>query len=114
MDVADEGEEVGIFVAKNGFIPVLEKVAGAAVATIKVLGIPGEELSHDGGDAVLATLKEDVNVIVHENLGKDRAPGFGNVLAEPFEEFALVLVVIKYLGLVDPSHHDMVQGAGNV
>lgn len=40
MDVADQGEEIVVFVAKDGFIPVLKKVPRSPVLTIGVLCVP--------------------------------------------------------------------------
>ena len=34
--------------------------------------------------------------------------------AKPFEEAGLILVVSENIRFVDPSHHDMVQSAGDV
>jgi hypothetical protein len=57
MYVADEGNQVIIFVAQDGFIAVIEQVAGAVMAAVVALGVPGELFSHDCGDAVLAALE---------------------------------------------------------
>ena len=84
------------------------------MTAIIVLSVPGEELSHDGRDAVLAAPEEDMDVIVHEDPGKDGTAAFGDVLSEPFEESRLVLVVLEDGGFIDPTHHDMVQGAGDI
>jgi len=38
---------------------------------IKLLSIPGEKFSHDGGDTLLAAFKEEMDVTVHKYLGVD-------------------------------------------
>ncbi len=76
--------------------------------------LPGEEFSHDGGDAGFAAPEQDVDVIVHKCPGVDCAFPLQNGLAESFEEPGFVFVVSEDVCLVDPPHHDMVQGAGDV
>ena len=56
-DVPDKGQEVVVFVTKDGFISVFKEVAGALVSAVVVLGIPRKQLSHDGGYAMFAALK---------------------------------------------------------
>jgi len=63
MDVAYQGQKIVVLIAEDGFVAVLEKVAGAAVAAIEMQGVPGEEFSHDGGDAGFAALEQDVDVL---------------------------------------------------
>ena len=47
MNIADQGQEVIVFVAEDGFIAVFKEVAGAFVAAVVILSVPGEKLSHD-------------------------------------------------------------------
>ena len=114
MDIADEGKEVVVFIAEDGLVAVFEKMPGATVPAIEVLRVPGEELSHDGRNAVFAAFKEDVDMVVHKRPCVDRAFPFFDVLAEPFEKTGLIFVVSEYFRFVDPSHHDVMQGAGDV
>ena len=112
--VADQSEEIVIFVAEYGFIAVLEQMSGALMTAVVVLGVPGELLAHDGGDAVLAALKKNMNVIIHQDPGVDGAFPLKHVLPEAFKEPRLVLIVVKYLGLINSPNHDMVQGTRNI
>lgn len=57
MNVADEGQKVGIFVAKDRLIPIFEQMTGSMVPAIVVLGILRKEPSHDRRDACLAAPK---------------------------------------------------------
>ncbi len=84
------------------------------MAAIVVLGIPREQLSHDGRDAMFAALEKQMNVVIHEDPGVNGTLSFGYVLSEPFEEARLVLSVIEYVSLVDSPDHDVMQGSGDV
>ncbi len=84
------------------------------MTSVEILGIPRKELAHDAGDALLAALEENVDVIVHEDPGIDRAFPVHDVLAETLDEPGFVLIVFKYVRFIYAPHHDMVQGAGDV
>ncbi|HLF85582.1 MAG TPA: hypothetical protein VI584_00710 [Nitrospiria bacterium] len=64
MDVADKGKKIVFLVTKDRFVAVLEKVAGALVAAVVVLGIPGEELPHDSRDALFAAFENDIKLLL--------------------------------------------------
>lgn len=114
MDVPDQGQKIVVLIAEDGFVAVLEEMAGAAIAAIKIQGVPGEEFSHDCGDARFSALKKEVNVIAHKCPGVDFAFTLRDCLAESFEEPGLVFVVSEDVRLVDPPDHDVVKGAGDV
>jgi hypothetical protein len=84
------------------------------MATVKILSVPGEQLSHDGGDPVLAAPKEEMDVTVQERPGVDGAFSFDGILAEPLKEQGPVPVIPEDVGFIDPPNHDVVQGAGHV
>lgn len=47
MDVTDQFQQIGIFIADEGFVPALVEVTRAVVAEIEVKRIPGEQSSHE-------------------------------------------------------------------
>ena len=89
-------------------------MAGAVVPPVVILGIPGQELAHDAGNALSAALKEDVRMVVHQDPCIDRAFPVNDVLTKTFEEQLFVLSVLKYVRFIYTPHHDMVQGAGDI
>ena len=114
MYVAYKGKKIIIFVAQYGFVPIFEEVPGAVMSPIEVEGIPGEELSHDGRNAVLATLKKNMHMIAHKDPSIDTALPFSHRLTEALKKLSSVLVVLEDCGFVDTAHHNMVQGTGDV
>jgi hypothetical protein len=50
------------------------------VTAVVVLGVPGQKLPHDGGDALCAASKKEVDVVAHKDPGVGKAMAFGNVL----------------------------------
>jgi len=57
MNVADEGQKIGIFLAEDRLISIFEEMTRSMVPAIVVLGIPRKEPSHDRRDACLAAPK---------------------------------------------------------
>ena len=69
---------------------------------------------HNGGYALRAASKKEVDVVVHVDPGVDKAVAFADVLAEAIEESGLVLVVFEDGISVDPSEYNVMQGTGDV
>lgn len=109
--VADQSKEIVVFVAEYGLVAVLEQVSAAFMAAVVVLGVPGEELSHNGRDAVPAAFKKNMNVVIHDDPGINRTFPLCYILSKSFQKARLVLIVVEYVGFVDSPHHDMVQGS---
>jgi hypothetical protein len=95
MDIADEGKEIVVFFAEYGFVPVFEEVSFSAVSTVKVLRIPGKELSHNSRDAVLSASEQKVDMVVHEHPGIDGAFGGLNVLSETLKELCFIFRIAE-------------------
>jgi len=89
-------------------------MAGATVTAVVILSVPGQKLPHNGGYALLAASKKEVDTVVHEDPGVYKAVAFADVLAETIEESDLVLVVFEDGISVDPADHDVMQGTGDI
>lgn len=107
MDIADKGKQVVVFITKNRFVTIFEKMAGATMSPIEVLRVPGKQLSHDRRNAVFAAFEEDVDVVVHKHPCEDRASSIFDVLAQALEKPALVFVVSEYFRFVNSPDHDV-------
>lgn len=53
VDVADQFEEIRLFLADNGLVAILEKVAGPLVAKVEDHGIAGQKPAHESGKPCL-------------------------------------------------------------
>jgi hypothetical protein len=81
MDVSNQGQEVRLLVAQDGFITVFEQMPRPAVSPVKVLSIPRQKPSHDGRDAMLAAFEKDMNVGFHQHPGIDGTLPLRNLFA---------------------------------
>jgi len=94
MDIAHQIQEIGIFLAKDGFVAVLKKMPVASVAAVETAGVTRQQSAHDTGDRDTPGAEQQVKVVGHQGpriagrLGfrQDRAQALYKVL--PIEIFA--------------------------
>ena len=92
------------------------------MATVEGAGIPGEELSHGGGEgrAVRATAlgrrraDQEVQVVGEQRPGEDGEPGPADDLRQAGDEVGVIPVISKEQAALDAPHHHVVQGAGGI
>ena len=70
MDVAEQLEEIRIFFADDGFVPVLKKMAGSLVAKIEDYGVAGQQAAHKAGEFETFATQQEVEMIVEHGPGK--------------------------------------------
>jgi hypothetical protein len=63
MDVADKFEKIGIFLANNGFVPILEKMTATLVPMVEIHGIACQKASHKDGKLRPVAAQKGVDVI---------------------------------------------------
>ncbi len=114
MDVSYKGQKVVVFIAEDGFVAILKKMAAPIVAVIVILRIPSEQPPHDSRDVVVATLEKNMNMVPHQDPRVDPTFAFDDESAESLQESHPILVVFEDRRLIDPPYHDMVQRAWNV
>jgi len=54
MNISDQFQQIGIFLAQDRFISVLKKVTAAAVSLVEIPGVSGQQSPHNGGYGNLA------------------------------------------------------------
>lgn len=114
MDIADKSQKIIVFVAENRLVPVFKEMAGAAVFAVKVVGVPGKEFAHYGGYALFAALEQNMHMIVHKDPSVNSAFAIAYGQAKPFEKSDFIFVVPEDICFIDPAHHDVVRGAGDI
>jgi hypothetical protein len=112
VDVANQLRKVGIFVADDGFVTVLEEVAGAVVAEVEGDGVAGEEPAHELGEGGHpGAVKE---VVRHERPREALHRCLLEKELKPSEEIPAVLVVGEYFAALCAANDDVLEQAGNV
>ena len=69
MDITDQRKKIGVFLAEDRFIPILEEVAMSPVAAVVGDGVTGEKSSHHRGDRDRACPKQEMKVIRKQSPG---------------------------------------------
>jgi hypothetical protein len=66
VDVFEEGQEVSVAVATNGFVPALEEVPCSLVPTVIVHGVALIETLENFGEWDVLCFDQEMNVVGHE------------------------------------------------
>ena len=69
MNIADQLQQIEVFLTEDRFIPILEEVTVSPVAAVVGDGVSGEKSSHHRGDRDRARPKQEVNVIRKQDPG---------------------------------------------
>ena len=77
MNITDQLKEIGVFLAEDRFIPILEEVAMSPMAAVVGDGVAGEKSSHHRGDRDPARPKQEMNVIRKQDPGIAGSGGLG-------------------------------------
>src|SRR6266542_6275998 len=97
MNVADQLQQIGVFLAENSFISALKQMTALLVSAVEVLGIGLLEPLHVFGKGRLGTLEQQMNVIGHQTIRIDRDPVFPPIVGESFQVDSIVAVLQKGL-----------------
>jgi hypothetical protein len=95
MDVSQQREQVALLLHEKSFVPTLEQVTHTLMAVIESLGIERLKRQHDARQRDRAALKCQMNVIVHQAVGKDSELVAGSTLGQSLEVCLAILVVSK-------------------
>jgi len=114
MDVTNQLQEVGVFLANNGFVSVLKEVAGAFVAFIESDGISGHEFPHDLAEGGRAGAQEQVKMIRDQGPRVTLGLGLFQNDGQAVEKGLAVFVVKEELAAFDATGHDVLKEAGGI
>jgi hypothetical protein len=59
-------------------------------------------------------LKKDMSVVIHDDPCIDGSTRLGDLLTETFQEPGSIPLVLEDGRFIEPSHHDVMQGAGDI
>jgi hypothetical protein len=114
VEVADEFQQVGLFLHHDGFIAVLESMPDPLVAAVEGPSVPRQKGAHAAGQGPRPGADQQMGMIGEERPGIDDP---GSRLGEGFQtrdEIAAVGVVPKDSRPLDPPHHHMMQSVRGI
>ena len=114
MDVAHQLQQIGILLAEDGFITVLEKMPAAPVATVKAYRIPGKQPLHYSRDRNISGPQQQVEMVRHEGPSVTGGPRLSENLTEPAEKILPVRVISVNTPALNPTADNMLQRSGGI
>lgn len=111
VDVADKLQEIGLFVADDGLVAVLEELAAALVPPVEGDDITRKEPPHELSYTKGAAPYEEVGVVRHEGPGVAGCLGLRQEGGEPVDEILPVPCIPEYVPSLYAADHDMMEGA---
>jgi len=73
VDVFEQAEKIGFFIAQDCLIPALEQMADGPVPVIEVHGVCLVDALHDLGKRDVSAFDQEMDVVAHQNIGEDAA-----------------------------------------
>jgi hypothetical protein len=110
--VFDQAEKIGIPIAQNCLISPLEEVAYSTVFPVEVHRICLIQALHDLGQRDVLCLDQQVDVVVHEDIGVDTAAGTIFVHSEGKKVFLEVRLVLEDALFLVAADDDVIESTG--
>jgi hypothetical protein len=114
MDVANQLQKIGILLAQDRFIAVLEEVACPVISSIEAAGISAQNPPHKLGDGGITGSKQKMKMIGQQRPCVTGCLGIQQGLCNSLEKIIPIGVRPKYLPSLDPAANNMVQGARRI
>ena len=109
MNVADEFQKVRSFLANDGFVAVLKKVATSFMALVEGNGIACHKTPHDFAERDRAGSQEEVKMVWTERPCIALSLGLFENDGKSFEEGLAVLVVLENFPSFNSPGHDVLE-----
>lgn len=114
VNVPDQFEEIGFFLADDGAVAILEEVPGAIVSEIEVDGIAGKQTAHEQGKRSVVEAKEQMGVIGHECPGKTLGAGFTKEPGDAPDKTVPVGIIDEYDAAINAAYDDVLEKLGSI
>jgi hypothetical protein len=109
VDVAHQLQQVRVFLAQNGLVPILKQVPASPVPQVETDGIARQKPPHDIGNGNKPGAQQNMKVIGHQGPCKTAGLTVAQNTAKPIQKIIAVAVVPENLPALDSSDNDMVQ-----
>src|SRR4030042_2973198 len=103
VNIPDEFLQIGIFLAYNGFVTILEQMAVALVAAIKTDGVTSKEPSHHRGKRCQTCSEKKMGMIRDEHPCVTGRLGLRQEFRQPLENILPIPIIYEYLSPLDST-----------
>jgi hypothetical protein len=107
MNVTDQFQEVGIFLADYGLITILEKVALPFMPFVEIYGITRKESAHAPGQGFFSHLGKNMKMIGKQGPGVNSQGPRANQFIQTSNKVFAVFPARENGTSFDPPSHDM-------
>ena len=114
MNIPNQFEEVRIFIADEGLVPVLKKVTRAVVAPIERHCITGEKPAHEPGERSAGRPKQEVEVIRHQRPRKAFHVHLFQKRLKTLKEIVAIVIVEEDVPAFDTANDDVLKEIRNI
>ena len=114
VDIADQLQEIWIFFADNGFVPVLKEVAAALMAFIEGDRIARHDAAHEHAERDRAGAQEEVKMVWNERPCIALSLGLFENDCKSFKEGFAVFIISEDISLLDTPSHDVLEEARGI
>ena len=106
MEIANQGEEIRIFVTNDRLVAALKEMADFPMGAIEILGIGLLQTLHERGERLIPRFCQQMHVIRHEAVGPQPHLALLEIAAQPFQ-IGLVIGRCPKGGLpvIPPDNH---------
>ena len=86
----------------------MKQMSIVAMTAVELLGITGEQPTHDGGDGSRAGSEEHVSMVGHQGPGITRRRGISQNMTQTLKKVLMVLRIFKYDPVLDSPDDKMI------
>jgi hypothetical protein len=114
MNVTDEFRQIGVFLAENGFVPILKELAVAAMPFVKRDRMTGKETGHHRVEGDCTGLHQDMGVVTEKRPRVTGSVCLVQYLPHPLDKTVLIDLITEDQSPLDAADDDVVEDAGGV
>ncbi len=109
VNITNQFDKIGILLAKNRFVPILEELAVTVMSFIKGDGMAGEEAGHDGVERDNAGLEREMGVVAQERPRITGSVGIHEDPLHPFQKAVFIHIITEDQSTFNAANDDMVE-----
>jgi hypothetical protein len=114
VNIADEFQEIRIFLNHDALVPVLEEVTLSLMPPVVPDRVASHQSTHHSGEAHSMGPKKKVKMIRHETPSKQLNVSLRNQVGKALKKGFSILCIPKDFPTFDASGHHMLQNVRNV
>lgn len=114
MNVPNQFQQIGIFLAQNGLIAILKKMSPAVVTSVVADHITGQQSSHQFSDRRIARSKQEVGMVIEQCPGKTAGIRLFYQVTQTAKKIGAILFVFKNTLSIDPSDDNMMKSTWRI